>query len=173
MKRTILQIVALTVCAVPLQAQRTDIGVPSVRAIWQQNASYVLQSAEDMPEAKFAYKPTPEVRSFGELIGHVAGSQIMFCAAAMGEKPPAEDAVEKAATSKAALIAAMKASTEYCAKAYAQSDAASRGEITMFGAKQTRMWALVMNASHDGEHYGNIVTYMRMNGMVPPSSRGQ
>ncbi|MES2123866.1 MAG: DinB family protein [Gemmatimonadota bacterium] len=173
MKRTILPFLALAVCSAPLQAQRTDIGVPSARAIWQQLAGYVLQSAEDMPEAKYAFKPTPEVRSFGELIGHVAGSQMMFCAAAMGEAAPAEDAVEKSATTKAALVAAMKASTAYCAKAYAQSDAASRGEITMFGGKQTRMWALMMNASHDGEHYGNIVTYMRMNGMVPPSSRGQ
>ncbi|MEP6590200.1 MAG: DinB family protein [Gemmatimonadota bacterium] len=173
MKRTITHFVVLAVLAAPLQAQQADIGVPTARAVWEQLAGYVLQSAEEMPEAQFAYKPVATVRSFGELIGHVAGSQMMFCAAAMGEKAPAEDVVEKAATSKAALIAAMKASNAYCAKAYAQSDAASHGEISLFGGKQTRMWALISNASHVGEHYGNLVTYLRMNGMVPPSSRGQ
>ncbi|MEO5800164.1 MAG: DinB family protein [Gemmatimonadales bacterium] len=172
MKFPIKSLVILACVAAPLQAQGTDVGVPAVRSLWQQLSGYVLASAEDMPEAKYAFKPTPEVRSFGELIGHVAGSQNMFCAAALGEKEPAEDAVEKAATSKAALIAAMKASIAYCTKAYAQTDNASRAAITLFGQKRNRMYALAMNATHDGEHYGNLITYLRMNGLVPPSSKG-
>lgn len=173
MTKTTLLALALTTVAAPLHAQSADFAVATARSLWQGQAAYVLQSAIDMPEAKFSYKPTPAVRSFGEIIGHVAGSQNMFCAAAMGEQPPAEDAVEKAATSKDALVAAMKASTSYCEKAYAQSDAAARGEITLFGEKRTRLYALMMNATHDGEHYGNLITYLRMNGMVPPSSRAQ
>lgn len=171
MKQGLKHLFVLACVAAPLQAQSADIAVPTSRALWQQLSGYVLASAEDMPEAKYGYKPVGTVRSFGELIGHVAGSQNMFCAAALGEPAPAEDAVEKAATNKAALIAAMKASNAYCAKAYAQSDAAARAEIMLFGGKQTRLYALAMNATHDGEHYGNLITYLRLNGMVPPSSQ--
>lgn len=160
------------IVAVPLGAQAgASHATSTTRAVWQPIAKYITQSAEDMPEAKYSYRPTADVRTFGELIGHVAGSQYMFCAAATGDPARGEDDIEKTAKTKADLVAAMKASTAYCAKAYAQADAATQAEITMFGQKQNRLWALVMNTTHDGEHYGNIVTYLRMNGIVPPSSR--
>lgn len=175
MTRSVRGFLLLTIVAAPLGAQASpgtgNSAVATTRAVWLSNANYIAQSAEDMPEAKYAYKPTPEVRSFGQLIGHVAGSQYMFCAAALGEPARAEDNIEKTKTSKADLVAAMKASTAYCEKAYAMTDAATQAEITMFGQKQNKFWLLVMNASHDGEHYGNIVTYLRLNGMVPPSSK--
>jgi len=101
----------------------------------------------------------------------VAGAQNMICAAAMGEKVPAEDAVEKSAKTKAALIEALQASTAYCGKAYGMTDAASGAPVEIFGMKTTRLGVLVLNATHDAEHYGNIVTYLRINGIVPPSSR--
>jgi uncharacterized damage-inducible protein DinB len=123
----------------------------------------------DVPEEKYSYKPTPDVRSFGEMFGHVAGAESMFCAMALGEKPPAEDAV--AVKTKAGLIAALKQSAANCERAYGQSDAAVASNIDVFGAQRSRLYALMMNATHDGEHYGNLVTYLRMNGMVPPSSR--
>lgn len=160
----------LVLAAIPAAAQDNS-PVVATRMLWQSVSRYIVQAADDVPEGSYSYKPTPEVRSFGELIGHVAGSQSMFCAIALGEKPPAEDAVEKSTTSKAGLIAALKASNEYCARAYAQSDAASAGMVDVFGAQRSRLYALMMNAGHDNEHYGNIVTYMRMKGMVPPSSR--
>ncbi len=177
MTRSARGLLVLTIVAAPLTAQggpgAANFAVTTAHNVWLANANYVTQSAIDMPEAKFAFKPTPEVRSFGQLIGHVAGSQYMFCAAALGEPARAEDNIEKTTTSKADLIAAMKASTAYCEKAYAMSDAATQAGITMFGQKQTKLWALITNASHTGEHYGNIVTYLRLNGMVPPSSKGQ
>ena len=95
--------------------------VADARALWKDASDYVVQSAVDFPEAKYGFNPTPEVRSFGELIANVAGAQHMFCAIALGEKPPAEDAVEKSARTKAALIAAMRESNMYCARAYAQA----------------------------------------------------
>jgi uncharacterized damage-inducible protein DinB len=95
----------------------------------------------------------------------------MFCAIAMGEKPPAEDAVEKAATTKDALVKAMRASNDNCARAYKQTDAASAGMVDLFGQQRTRLFTLMMNTGHDNEHYGNIVTYLRINGLVPPSSK--
>jgi uncharacterized damage-inducible protein DinB len=171
-------VLALTLAAAPLHSQATpaaggDHAVSTVRSVWQPIATYITQSAEEMPAEKYSYRPTPEVRTFGQLIGHVAGSQYMFCAAATGDSARKEDDIEKSRTIKDELVAALKASTEYCAKAYAQGDEATRAEITMFGQKHNRLWALMSNAAHDDEHYGNIVTYFRLNGMVPPSSRGQ
>jgi uncharacterized damage-inducible protein DinB len=165
----------LAFAVAPLHGQArpaaADHAVSTARNVWQPIAAFIAQSAEDMPADKYSYKPTPEVRSFGQLIGHVAGSQYMFCAAAVGDTARKEDDIEKNKTIKADLVAAIKASTAYCAKAYAQSDAASRDAITMFGQKQDRLWALITNAAHDDEHYGNIVTYLRLNGLVPPSSK--
>ncbi|MFI5358380.1 MAG: DinB family protein [Opitutales bacterium] len=176
MRASVRCLAVLALAAAPLHAQAGPASVGShavstARNVWQPIASYITQSAEDMPADKYGYRPTPEVRSFGQLIGHVAGSQYMFCAAAIGDTARKEDDIEKTMTTKTDLVAAMKASTAYCAKAYGQSDAASRGAITMFGQKQNRLWALITNAAHDDEHYGNIVTYLRLNGMVPPSSR--
>ena len=83
----------------------------------------------------------------------------------------AEDEIEKSTTAKAQLVAALRASSEYCRRAYAQTDAAAAAEATVFGEKQTRIAALTLNAVHDAEHYGNVVTYFRIKGMVPPSSQ--
>ncbi|MEP6729051.1 MAG: DinB family protein [bacterium] len=143
--------------------------VADVRDQWHTLSGYVLQAAMDVPEDKYAFKPTPAVRSMGELFTHVAGAQSMFCAVALGQKPPAEDAVK--VTTKADVVAALKQSNANCERAYAQSDAASGGSVDVFGKQHSRLYVLIMNATHDGEHYGNLVTYMRMNNMVPPSSK--
>ena len=167
----------VVVAAAPASAQSTVkktaairmSAVADIRAQWKNMSGYVLQSAMDVPEEKYGFKPSPDVRSFGELFSHVAGSQSMFCAMALGEKPPAEDAVK--ATTKAALIEALKKSNTDCDRAYAQTDASAAGNVDVFGEQHSRLYALMMNTTHDGEHYGNLVTYMRMNGMVPPSSK--
>jgi uncharacterized damage-inducible protein DinB len=152
----------------------TDQSVGTARALWQQLSGYVTQAAEDMPQAKYSFKPTADVRSFGELIAHVAGSQYMFCAAATGDSARAEDDIEKKKlTSKADLVAAMRASNEYCTRAYHQTDDASAAKVKLFGREQSRLYVLMNNATHDAEHYGNLVTYLRLNGMVPPSSKRQ
>ncbi len=146
-------------------------GAEAVRRSWNTVTDYVTRAAEQMPEADYAFKPTPEVRSFGELIAHVAGAQNMFCALALGETAPAEDAIEKSVTGKEGLVAALKKSTEYCGRAYAQTDAALAAPTKLFGEDADRMAVLSLNGVHNGEHYGNIVTYMRIKGMVPPSSQ--
>jgi uncharacterized damage-inducible protein DinB len=122
-------------------------------------------------EADYAFKPTPEVRSFGQLIGHVADSNYGICATAAGEKPPVGD-VEKTKTAKADLQKALADSFAYCDKIWA-SMAGPKGMemVKFFGGEQPRLAVLAFNTSHDFEHYGNIVTYMRLKGMVPPSSQ--
>jgi len=155
----------------PSPADPAATGLAALRANWQQVTDYVNATAADFPEADYAYKPVATVRTVGQLIGHVAGSQYMMCAAALGEPAREEDAVEKTATTKAALVKALKESTDYCARAYAQTPAAVAAQVQLFGQSMPRANALALNAVHNGEHYGNLVTYMRMKGMVPPSSK--
>jgi len=176
MKRSIPLVLALAVllgAALPRSTAPASPGaVATDKQIWTSTIGYFQTAAEQMPESLYAYRPVATVRTFGELIAHVAGSQHMFCAAATGEKASAEDDIEKTVTGKAALVAALKASTAYCQKAYAMSDAAAMKQpVEMFGMKGTGLWAVLENTAHDNEHYGNIVTYMRMNKMVPPSSK--
>jgi uncharacterized damage-inducible protein DinB len=141
------------------------------RALWKSNISNVNAAADELSEALYAYRPTPDVRTFGELFAHIAGSQNMYCALALGEKAPAEDVVEKGAKTKAAIVAALKQSNTYCERAYTQQDNDLKAPVDIFGQQHPRFYALLANASHDAEHYGNIVTYMRLNKLVPPSSR--
>jgi uncharacterized damage-inducible protein DinB len=137
---------------------------------WGSVKNYVVRSAEKMPEENYSFKPVPEVRSFGQILGHVADANYMFCSAVLGEKrEPA--GVEKTKTSKADLIAALKDSVSYCDKAYdGLTDATAAQMVKMFGRERTRLGLLLMNAAHDWEHYGNLVTYLRIKGLVPPSS---
>jgi uncharacterized damage-inducible protein DinB len=173
MSRAFLAVALLSTAVVPVGAQQAaaPTSLSAVQRWSEAMAGNILKSAEQMPEEKFSYRPTAEVRSFGEIVGHTAGAQNMICAVALGEQPPAEDAVEKSATTKAGLIEALKASIAYCGRAYAMSDADSQQPVQMFGQETTRFGALVLNAVHNGEHYGNLVTYLRINGMVPPSSQ--
>ncbi len=153
------------------QAPDANPGVTAARNVWSQAQAYVIRSAEQMPAEKYSYRPTESVRTFGELIGHVAGAQYMFCAAVLGDPPRAENAVENTAKTKTDLIAALKASADYCTKAYQVTDAEASKSRSLFGQNMTLLTMLTMNAAHDYEHYGNLVTYLRMNGMVPPSSQ--
>ncbi len=164
--------VAAAATPAPVRAQQSAAdAMAGLQDQWKTVTANITAAAEELTEAEYAYRPVATVRTFGELIGHVAGTQDMICAAILGEKPLAEDAVEKAARTKAALVAALKASTAHCAKAYAIAGAALSESVELFGAKSTKVGALALNTVHDGEHYGNIVTYMRMQGKVPPSSK--
>jgi uncharacterized damage-inducible protein DinB len=130
------------------------------------------KSAEKVPENLWSFRPTPEVRTFGQIIGHVADSQYAICASAAGEKPPRSD-VEKTVTGKAALTQALAESSAYCDKLLAAMDDKKGMEVTkFFGNMQPRAMVFSFNIAHDFEHYGNLVTYMRLNKIVPPSSEG-
>jgi uncharacterized damage-inducible protein DinB len=133
----------------------------------------VIAAAQKMPEENYSFKPTPEVRSFGQIVGHVADAQYMFCSAAIGEANPSKD-IEKTKTSKADLVAAMKDAQAYCMKTFAaMTDAKGAEMIKMMGFPMARMGVLSLNNAHTDEHYGNLVTYMRLKGLVPPTSENQ
>ena len=170
MKRYLIAV--LTLCAAPAAAQaNANPAMGSVKPLWEQTTAYLLAAAEQMPEADYGFKPTPEVRSFGQLIGHVANAQTMICGAALGEASQGGRNWEEV-TEKAALIEGLRGSGAVCERAYAQSDESALQMVRMFGQERTRLAALILNAAHNFEHYGNIVTYMRIKGMTPPSSQG-
>jgi uncharacterized damage-inducible protein DinB len=176
MTRISLCLTALLGTAAPALGQtgaQPTSAVATSRMLWEQLSGWFTTAASEVAESTYAFRPTPEVRSFGQLVGHVAGAQYLICGAAMGEPPRKENDIEKTKTTKADLVAALKASNEYCAKAYGQTDNAAQGQTKLFGETRTRLYALMLNATHDGEHYGNMVTYLRLNGIVPPSSRQQ
>ena len=142
----------------------------TVARSWTRIARLVAASAEAMPEAGYAFKPSPDVRTFGELIGHLAEEHYMICAGAKGEKNPKEGTSFEKIAAKAELVKAINESIAYCNAVYAgaKDDAKSLQAASGSG---TPFSGLLMNVTHDSEHYGNIVTYLRMKGIVPPSSQ--
>ena len=178
MSRLLLTLIVASAVAMPSAAQepaeKKQKGRASISAVhgqWQEITAYLTQVAEETAEADYAYRPTDDVRSTGEMLAHIAGAQYMLCAAALGEEPRAEDEIESSAADKAGIVKALKESTAYCERAYQQTDAALQTEAELWGRPMTGFRALTMNATHNGEHYGNLVTYLRIQGIVPPSSR--
>jgi uncharacterized damage-inducible protein DinB len=134
----------------------------------------VVEAAEAVPESEYSFKPTPQVRSFGEIIGHIADTQNYFCGVAAGNNPEYADTLEKTAKTKADLVKGLKDSVAKCDDVYAKTDAANVLSLVKAGKGDgLRGPILLDNIAHDNEHYGNIVTYMRLKGHVPPSTARQ
>ena len=133
----------------------------------------ILRSAEKVPEEKYAFKPVDTVRSYGQVLAHVADGQYEFCGGAAGKQD--DKGVEQTAKTKADIIAALKTAFAYCDAIYAgMNDAKAAEMIPAFGGiKISRLSMLDFNVAHTMEHYGNLVTYMRIQGIVPPSSESQ
>jgi uncharacterized damage-inducible protein DinB len=133
----------------------------------------ILRSADKMPENKYAFKPVDSVRSYGQVLAHVADGQYEFCGAAAGKHD--DKGIEQTAKTKADIVTALKAAFAYCDAIYAgMTDAKAAEMIPAFGGtKITRLSMLDFNVSHTMEHYGNLVTYLRIQGIVPPSSESQ
>lgn len=130
----------------------------------------LIGAAEKMPDDNYAFKPTPEVRTFGQLVGHAADGQYIFCSMALGVKNPTPS-IEKSTTAKADLVQALKDAVAYCNKAYTGMTDAKASELTkMMGRDAPRLTVLSLNTAHSDEHYGNMVTYLRLKGIVPPTS---
>jgi uncharacterized damage-inducible protein DinB len=131
---------------------------------------FVLRTAEKVPEDLYAFKPTPEVRSLGALLGHIADGNNLLCGMAAGEKAAPNRANEQK-TTRADLVAALNASFDACDKVFdATTEANATAPVDFFGEKETRLGMLAFVNSHMWEHYGNLVTYMRLKNIVPPSS---
>ena len=164
----------LPLAGVPLCAQSgANPLTAGEKTVYTMTRSNVLKAAQEMPEELYSFKPTADVRTFGQLVGHVAEAQYEFCGPVMGDKAKPPD-IEKSTTGKAALIEALNTAYAYCDKAYAaMTDDAGKEIIKFFGYNTPKLTLLSFNTAHTDEHYGNIVTYMRLKNLTPPSSKQQ
>jgi hypothetical protein len=170
MKRHAVVLVGLVVLAVsPLFGQGQAPSSPeAIRQMYNGIKSNVTKAADKMPDDGYAFKPTPEQRNFGGWVAHVADAQTAICSRAMGT-PKAPSAGSK--TTKADLAAALKDSFDICDAAYAAlTDANASETVQGFRGPTTRLAALAGNVAHDNECYGSMAVYLRLKGIVPPSS---
>jgi uncharacterized damage-inducible protein DinB len=178
-------IAVLGIClGIPAAAQTGQQTSPKdPMATWLHNAfstnrKNIQKSAEKVPEEFYSLRPGPqvEVRTFGQILGHLANFNYLWCSQAKGEKNPAQGSDYEKLTSKALLLGALSDAFTYCDSAYAALTDASGLEIitvTQESGRQAqvpRMSLLVLNYGHNNDHYGNLVTYMRIKSIVPASS---
>jgi hypothetical protein len=168
MKRILAVIaICLTMGVASLSAQTLSYPTEA-KAAYTRVKKFLLAAADKMPEENYAFKASPDVRPFGQLIAHVADTQWMICSAVKGEDKKG-DAASK--TTKADLVAALKASFDYCDSAYdAANDATIGDKVRLFQRDFSKLSVLFLNTIHDNEMYGSISVYMRLKGLVPPSS---
>jgi uncharacterized damage-inducible protein DinB len=170
LKRLMLTGVALAIL-VPSTVQAQTTMMQSVKNLNDGVVGYLMSTARMVDEDLYDYRPTEEVRSMGEILAHLATAQYMFCAAVAGEDSPNAQNFEETATTKAEIVAALVDAFAYCEGVYARTtDAMATRELTFFGQPNTVAGVLAFNTGHNYEHYGNLVTYMRINGITPPSS---
>jgi uncharacterized damage-inducible protein DinB len=135
--------------------------------------SNISRSLDKIPDDLWSYQPTKDIRTFGQLFAHIADAQYEFCGVPSEGKMVNKD-LEKTLKTKAEVSAALKEAFAYCDAAYAKMTDANAAEIVpFFGMKATKLGIMDFNSAHNMEHYGNLVTYMRLKGIVPPSSEAR
>jgi uncharacterized damage-inducible protein DinB len=137
------------------QQPRAGDLAPGLHHGFTEVSGWVTKAAELVPPDKYSYRPVASVRTFGQQIAHIADAYTYYCATAAGRKVQWLDAIEKGSTDKAALVQKLKQSTDACSGAYVAA---------------SQVAPLMANIAHTNLHYGNIITYLRMMGLVPPSS---
>jgi uncharacterized damage-inducible protein DinB len=173
--RKLLPTIVLCLVAAPAFCQQSSGNPFSTmnKHLYERSKGILLRSAEKMPEENYGFKPVDSVRTYGQIIGHLADAQYLFCSTASGEKNPGLN-IEKTKTSKADLVAALKEGFAYCDKVYdSMTDAAAIQTVKFFGNDLPKYSILSISNGHNMEHYGNLVTYMRIKGIVPPTSEQQ
>ncbi|HVW07212.1 MAG TPA: DinB family protein [Bryobacteraceae bacterium] len=171
--KTLMTFAAASALALGQAKPAADPMIQSSHTLFTQISQFILRSAEKIPENLYSYRPTPEVRTIGQLFGHIADASNHICAAAMGGQR-APGSVEQTVKTKAGLIASLKREFAGCDADYAKLTPSSAMETISFeGMTLTRVAAMDYEVAHTWEHYGNLVTYMRLNKIVPPSSEPQ
>lgn len=157
--------------SIPLFAQGDTGYSASTKKNWNEVKRNLAESATLMPERGYAFRPTADVRTFGQILGHVANEHYAMCSQATGKPNPQERADFEAVKAKADLVKALNESIAFCDAAYAAlKDEPAAVAPLRTGGSDSRFSVLAFNVVHDNEHYGNLVTYLRMNKLVPPST---
>jgi uncharacterized damage-inducible protein DinB len=172
--RTVLAVVALNLTLVSLANAQQGMPNPimasnpltTTLSIFRSNMQdKIMKSADAMPESKYSYRPTKDVRSFAEILNHVADISYTLCSNVKGEANPATATAKR---SKPEIMAYLKGSFDYCDGVYSGfTDAHLNDPADFFGAKTNKMFILTQVGNHDALHYGNLVTYLRLNGLAP------
>jgi uncharacterized damage-inducible protein DinB len=165
--------IALALLATPAIAQAQNPLMAAIKTQHDVAKGYILKTAQMLPENLYSFRATPDVRTIAQLIGHITDATNMICGGAGGGTAPAVNA-EKSMTTKAELSKALADAMATCDKVIADMDDKKAMETTKFfvGGTSTRGMVIAFNTAHNFEHYGNLVTYMRLNKIVPPSSAG-
>ena len=131
----------------------------------------ILKAADKMPAADYTFKPTPEIRTFARVVNHVTEAQLRFCGLANGTAPASLPTVPAETADKAAIVQALQASFAECDKAFAATTDANLSDAFPLGpAKRSRIGLMWGTVSHDNEQYATLALYLRLKGLVPPSS---
>lgn len=160
MRSLVTCVLVCSVCAAGAAGLAARQAAPDARAAakfgFSEVSGWLSKSAELIPADKYTYKPIGTVRSVGEMLAHAADGMQWYCGMATGKKVEWSDATEKGRTDKATITAALKKATDGCGAVYDNTN--------------SRIDQLFANVAHANLHYGNLVTYMRMLGLTPPSS---
>jgi uncharacterized damage-inducible protein DinB len=184
MKRIPFLAIVLLAFAFPARAQdamKKDAAVkpadPELKVVldsWNEVGRKLIAMAEDFPEDKYDFKPTPAQRSFAEQLLHAAGANYFFTNPVMGKEPPAaEDPKRDQYKSKADIVAFVKKSfADGAAAIQSKGEKGLTTEVVYFAHQKARVLDMAYGLiEHSGEHYGQLVVYYRLAGLVPPESR--
>lgn len=167
---------AMTTCFMAGAQTPVPGGAPSGPAAEVQRSyaglrSNILKAAEKMPADSYAYKPTPEIRTFARVVNHITEAQTRSCSAATGTAGSALPPVPAETVEKAAILQALQASFNECDKAFAALTDGNLADMLAAGpAKRSRIGLMWGTVSHDNEQYATLALYLRLKGLVPPSS---
>jgi uncharacterized damage-inducible protein DinB len=184
MRKVALCIVFSSLLVLPGRAQTDKQAAPKdpvatwLRRAYTNGQSEIVRSAEKVPEEFYGMRPGPqvEVRTFGQIVGHIANFNYLWCSQAKSEKNPGEGKDFTTLASKADLVSALKGAFAYCDEVYAALTDASGEQMVQVTredgrqAQLARISLLILNWGHNTGHYENLVTYMRIKSIVPPSS---
>jgi uncharacterized damage-inducible protein DinB len=150
---------------------RSSLFTDVTRAAWYSINDLVLASAEKMPAEHYGFQATEDVRTFAQILAHIADNQHAACGPTVGRPQP--NTTFDRLQSKEELTKALRESAAVCDLAYGiLTDQNAGFRYFAFNSAYTRYALLVSNLTHNSEHYGNLVTYMRLKGVVPPSTAG-
>jgi hypothetical protein len=164
-------IVAASIFSIPAVRAQDNPFSADARQTYALIKDSVLKAADKMPAESYSFRTVPQVRTFAEMIAHVADAQFRMCGVVKGENPAANAASK---TTKAELVLALKASFDYCDPVYASmTDAAGAAKVKWARWEMSKLGLLNWNISHDNEMYGILGAFLRLKGLVPPSSEGR
>ena len=171
---TVLALLALPTLAAGQQPQQPASALAAaMRTIWQRAAANMPAAADDMPAEKFTFKPTPQQKSFAEIITHEADANQTLCAALAGGQNTPTESTAGASAPKEQLVARLRQSFHYCCNVILQINETTLGDSIPFfgGRRNTRARAIIALAQDWADHYAQAAMYLRLNGILPPSAR--